>query len=116
MQSSFWRSQLDTLAAQAEEVRTLSTQVAADAAKPIKRVWRSRKRRAKAANPVRINAAHRAGSSARYLRHQAVLVTLASSHLRPVGCAPCKVKFSLTTIALRSVGTCQSTMPLASLW
>ena len=38
MQSSFWRSQLDTLAAQAEEVRTLSTQVAADAAKPIKRV------------------------------------------------------------------------------
>ena len=25
MQSSFWRSQLDTLAAQAEEVRTLST-------------------------------------------------------------------------------------------
>ena len=37
MQSSFWRSQLDTLAAQAEEVRTLSTQVAADAAKPMKR-------------------------------------------------------------------------------
>ena len=29
--------QLDTLAAQAEEVRTLSTQVAADATKPMKR-------------------------------------------------------------------------------
>jgi len=37
MQSSYWRSQLDTLAAQAEEVRTLSTQVAADTAKPIQR-------------------------------------------------------------------------------
>src|SRR6476659_531043 len=37
MQSSFWRSQLDTLAAQAEEVRTLSTQVAANAAKPMER-------------------------------------------------------------------------------
>ena len=37
MQSSYWRNQLDALAAQAEEVRTLSTQVAADAAKPIKR-------------------------------------------------------------------------------
>ena len=36
MQSSYWRNQLDALAAQAEEVRTLSTQVAADAAKPIK--------------------------------------------------------------------------------
>jgi hypothetical protein len=35
MQSTYWRKQLDTLAAQAEEVRTLSTQVAADAAKPI---------------------------------------------------------------------------------
>jgi phasin len=35
MQSSYWRSQLDTLASQAEEVRTLSTQVAADAAKPM---------------------------------------------------------------------------------
>ena len=37
MQSSYWRSQLDTLAAQAEEVRTLSTQVTADTAKPIQR-------------------------------------------------------------------------------
>jgi phasin len=37
MQSSYWRNQLDTLAAQAEEVRTLSTQVAADAAKPMTR-------------------------------------------------------------------------------
>jgi phasin len=36
MQSSYWRNQLDTLAAQAEEVRTLSTKVAADASKPIK--------------------------------------------------------------------------------
>ena len=35
MQSAYWRKQFDTLAAQAEEVRTLSTQVAADAAKPI---------------------------------------------------------------------------------
>jgi phasin len=35
MQSSYWRNQLDTLAAQAEEVRTLSTQVAASAAKPM---------------------------------------------------------------------------------
>ena len=37
MQSSYWRNQLDTLAAQAEEVRTLSTQVAANAAKPMER-------------------------------------------------------------------------------
>ena len=37
MQSSYWRSQLDTLAAQAEEVRTLSTQVAADSVKPMNR-------------------------------------------------------------------------------
>jgi len=35
MQSAYWRKQFDTLAAQADEVRTLSTQVAADAAKPI---------------------------------------------------------------------------------
>ena len=35
MQSAYWRKQFDTLAAQAEEVRTLSTQVAADAAKSI---------------------------------------------------------------------------------
>jgi phasin len=37
LQGTYWRKQLDALAAQAEEVRTLSTQVAADAAKPIKR-------------------------------------------------------------------------------
>jgi phasin len=37
LQGAYWRKQLDPLAAQAEEVRTLSTQVAADAAKPIKR-------------------------------------------------------------------------------
>jgi hypothetical protein len=37
MQSSYLRNQLDTLAAQAEEVRTLSTQVAADAAKPMRK-------------------------------------------------------------------------------
>ena len=37
LQGAYWRKQLDALAAQAEEVRTLSTQVAADAAKPIKR-------------------------------------------------------------------------------
>jgi phasin len=37
MQSSYWRNQLDTLAAQADEVRTLSTQVAANAAKPMER-------------------------------------------------------------------------------
>ena len=35
MQSAYWRKQFDTLTAQAEEVRTLSTQVAADAAKSI---------------------------------------------------------------------------------
>jgi phasin len=37
LQSAYWRQQLDTLAAQAEEVRTLSTQVTADAAAPITR-------------------------------------------------------------------------------
>src|SRR5262249_5703356 len=37
MQSSYWRHQLDILAAQAEEVRTLSTQVAADTANPNQR-------------------------------------------------------------------------------
>ena len=37
LQGAYWRKQLDALAAQAEEVRMLSTQVAADAAKPIKR-------------------------------------------------------------------------------
>ena len=37
LQAHYWRKQLDTLAAQAEEVRTLSTQVAADATKPMKR-------------------------------------------------------------------------------
>lgn len=37
LQAHYWRKQLDTLAAQAEEVRTLSAQVAADATKPMKR-------------------------------------------------------------------------------
>jgi phasin len=37
LQADYWRKQLDTVAAQAEEVRTLSAQVAADATKPIKR-------------------------------------------------------------------------------
>jgi len=37
LQAAHWRDQLDAFAAQAEEVRTLSTQVAADVAKPIKR-------------------------------------------------------------------------------
>jgi phasin len=37
MQSAYWRKQLCTLAAQAEEVRTLSSQVAADATERMKR-------------------------------------------------------------------------------
>ena len=37
LQADYWRKQLDTLAVQAEEVRTLSAQVAADATKPMKR-------------------------------------------------------------------------------
>jgi phasin len=37
LQADYWRKQLDTVAAQAEEVRTLSAQVAADATKPMKR-------------------------------------------------------------------------------
>ena len=37
LQADYWRKQLDTLAAQAEEVRTLSAQVATDATKPMKR-------------------------------------------------------------------------------
>jgi phasin len=36
LQAAYWREQFGVLANQAEEVRTLSTQVAADAAKPIK--------------------------------------------------------------------------------
>ena len=36
LQANYWREQFGVLANQAEEVRTLSTQVAADAAKPIK--------------------------------------------------------------------------------
>jgi phasin len=36
LQAAYWRKQLDTLTAQAEEVRALSTRVAADAAEPIK--------------------------------------------------------------------------------
>jgi phasin len=37
LQANYWRKQLDMLAAQAEEVRTLTAQVAADATKPMKR-------------------------------------------------------------------------------
>ena len=37
LQADYWRKQLDTLAAQAEEVRTLSAQVAFDATKPMQR-------------------------------------------------------------------------------
>ena len=37
LQADYWRKQLDTLAAQAEEVRTLTAQAAADATKPMKR-------------------------------------------------------------------------------
>ena len=37
LQAHYWRKQLDTLAAQAEEVRTLSAQVAAEATEPMKR-------------------------------------------------------------------------------
>jgi phasin len=37
LQAHYWRKQLDTLTAQAEEVRTLTAQVAADATKPMKR-------------------------------------------------------------------------------
>ena len=36
LQATYWREQFGVLANQAEEVRSLSTQVAADAAKPIK--------------------------------------------------------------------------------
>ncbi len=36
LQAAYWRKQFDTLTAQAEEVRTLSTKVAADAAEHIK--------------------------------------------------------------------------------
>ena len=36
LQATYWRKQLSTLGAQAEEVRTLSTQVTADVAEPIK--------------------------------------------------------------------------------
>ena len=36
LQAAYWRKQFGVLAAQAEEVRILSTQVTADAAKPIK--------------------------------------------------------------------------------
>lgn len=35
LQAAYWRKQFDTLGAQTEEVRSLSTQVAADAAKPV---------------------------------------------------------------------------------
>jgi hypothetical protein len=36
LQTAFWRKQLGVVTAQAEEVRTLSTRVTADAAEPIK--------------------------------------------------------------------------------
>ena len=36
LQATYWREQFGVLANQAEEVRTLSTQVTAEAAKPIK--------------------------------------------------------------------------------
>ena len=36
LQGAYWRKQLDALTAQAEEVRTLSTKVTADAAAPMK--------------------------------------------------------------------------------
>jgi phasin len=36
LQAAYWRKQFDALTAQAEEVRTLSTKVTADAAAPIK--------------------------------------------------------------------------------
>ena len=35
LQAAYWRKQFDTLGAQAEEVRSLTTQVTADAAKPV---------------------------------------------------------------------------------
>jgi len=35
LQAAYWRKQFDTLGAQVEEVRSLSTQVTADAAKPV---------------------------------------------------------------------------------
>ena len=44
LQGAYWRKQLDTLTAQAEEVRTLSTRVAADASEPIKRGMEDLKR------------------------------------------------------------------------
>ena len=36
LQAAYWRKQFDTLTAQAEEVRVLSTKVTADVATPIK--------------------------------------------------------------------------------
>jgi hypothetical protein len=44
LQADHWRKQLDTVAAQAEEVRTLSAQVAADATKPMKRGMLSKRK------------------------------------------------------------------------
>ena len=42
LQAGYWRKQFDTLTAQAEEVRTLSTKVTADAAAPMGRAaWMS---------------------------------------------------------------------------
>jgi phasin family protein len=51
LQASYWREQLGTLGAQAEEVRTLSTQVTADVTEPIKaQVKRGRDELRKASN------------------------------------------------------------------
>jgi len=51
LQASYWRKQLGTLGAQAEEVRTLSTQVTADVTEPIKaQVARGRDELRKASN------------------------------------------------------------------
>lgn len=51
LQVSYWRKQLGTLGAQAEEVRTLSTQVTADVTEPIKaQVKRGRDELRKASN------------------------------------------------------------------
>jgi phasin family protein len=55
MQADHWREQLDRLTAQAEAMRTLSTQVAADVAKPTKRGMDEFKRRAN--RYARINSA-----------------------------------------------------------
>jgi hypothetical protein len=42
LQAAYWRKQLGALTAQAEEFRSLSTKVAADAAAPMKSTWGAR--------------------------------------------------------------------------